>query len=93
MLGFLWMMMHAWWGNGGAVKVKGAKELCPGRQSGVEVRATEEVQSEFGLWEQEVPEVNGRIFVSAAKAGNKVVFKSADGMFSSVAVVDVVLCM
>jgi len=31
------------WGNGCVIEVKGAKELGPGRQPGIEARATEEV--------------------------------------------------
>jgi len=56
------------WYNGGAIEVKGAKELDPGRQPGVEVQAMEEVQSKFGLQDQVVPEVNGKTIVGTAEA-------------------------
>jgi len=44
----------AGWGNRCAIEVKGAIDVCPGRQLGV-VAATTEIEGEFGLWEQVVP--------------------------------------
>ncbi len=48
------------------------------------MRATQQVQGQLSLGEEVVPEVERKVFVGAAKAGNKMVFKGANGTFSSI---------
>jgi hypothetical protein len=45
------------WSNGGTIEIKVAIDLGPGREIGIDVRASHEVESEDGLWKQLAPEV------------------------------------
>ena len=56
---------------------------------GVEAGALKEIQGEFSLREEAIPQVNWKLFISAAKASNEMVFESANGTFCSIAMVDV----
>jgi hypothetical protein len=58
-----------------------AEELGPGGQLGVEPGTTKKVG------EETIPQVEGKVFVDAAKDGDEVVLESADGVFGSIAVV------
>jgi hypothetical protein len=61
-----------------------AVHLRPSGELGVDARATEKVEGKNSLWEEAIPEVEGEIRVSAAEAGNEVVFKGTNGALGSV---------
>ncbi len=51
----------------------------------VETRTAHQVQREFGLGEKLVPQVEWKVLVDAAQAGDEMIFERADGTFRSVA--------
>ncbi len=64
-------------------------DLGVGRQEGVGAGLAEQIEGDDGLREEAVLEVEREVAVSAAKAGDEVVFKRADGALGCVAMVDV----
>jgi hypothetical protein len=77
----------AWGRNRRAIEVVVAMHLGPGRQLWVEAGATHEVESEDGLWEQAVPQVEREVGVGAAQASNEVVLEGANGAFGRIGAV------
>ena len=73
------------WANGGDVKVEGDVEVFPDRHVRGKGGLAEEVQGEFGLQEELVPEEVGEGIGDAGKDGKEVSFKSVDGAFRYVA--------
>jgi len=47
-----------------------------------------EIQGQLGLREEAIPQVNWKLFVGTAKAGNEMVFESENGTFCSIAMMD-----
>jgi hypothetical protein len=45
------------WSDGGAIEVKVAIELGPGRELGIEAGAAQEIESEDGLRDEAIPQV------------------------------------
>lgn len=78
----------SWRGQRGAVVVECAMDLGIGGQLGVDAGATKEIQSHFGLGEQEVPQVEWKLFVEAAEDGDEVVLECPNGAFGAVSSVD-----
>jgi hypothetical protein len=74
--------------QGGAVEVKGAVNLGPRGKFWIDARTTEEVQGNLCLGEKTIPKVDWEVFIHAAEAGDKMIFKSADGPFCGVAAMD-----
>jgi hypothetical protein len=64
-------------------------DLGVGGQEGVDAGLAEQIEGDEGLREETVPEVEREVAVGAAKAGDEVIFKRADGTFGGVATVDV----
>ncbi len=50
--------------------------------------ATKEIQGQFSLREEVIPQVNWKLFVGAAEASNEMVFEHVNGTFRSIATVD-----
>jgi hypothetical protein len=48
------------------VKVKGAMEVRPGRQLGVEAGSAEKVEGDDSLFDETIPQVQGKVFFDAA---------------------------
>jgi hypothetical protein len=71
-----------------AVEVKLTVDLCPSGEFRVDARGTHEVEGEDGLRKEAVPEVERKIAVGAAEAGDEVVLERADGAFGGVGTVD-----
>jgi hypothetical protein len=71
-----------------AIEVIVAMHLGPGRQLWVDAGATQEVESEDGLWEQAVPQVEREVRIGAAQASDEVVLESADGAFGRIGAVN-----
>ena len=71
----------------GAVEVEMATNLCPSRQLWVGARATEQVESDFCLGQQTVPQVEWKIFVHTAQASNKMFLECANCALGRVATV------
>jgi len=75
-------------GNGGAIEIVMAIQLGPGGKFGIESGAAKEVQGEDGLWDKAIPQVEGKMFVDTAKAGDEMVFERPDGAFGGIATMD-----
>jgi hypothetical protein len=76
------------WAQGCAVEVKGTVDLGPSGKFGIDLRTTEEVQSDLCLGEEMIPKMNWEVFIHAAEAGNKMIFEGTDGPFCSIAAMD-----
>ena len=74
--------------NRGCVVVELAVEVFMGRKFGVHAGSPEEVECEFCLWDQFVPEVKGKLWVCCAKARDEVVLECADCAFCCIASMD-----
>ena len=87
-----WFLMYedlcAWRCKRCSVIVKGAMDLCIGREVGVDARASQEVQGDKGLRQQPVPKVQWEVFVSATETGNEVVLEGSDGSFGGIAAME-----
>ena len=77
------------WTNGSGVKVEGNVEVLPGRHVRGKGGLAEEVQGEFGLREELVPEEVGEGIGDAREDGKEVSFRSADGAFGYIAAMDI----
>ena len=77
------------WADGGCVEVKGDVEVFPVRHVRGKGGLAEEVQGEFGLQEELVPEEVGEGIGDAGKDGEEVGFKSAYGAFRYIAATDI----
>ena len=75
--------------NGGGVEVEGAVEVFPGRNVRGKGGLAEEVQGEFRLREELVPEEVGEGIGDTNEDGKELRFKSADGMFSNILAMDI----
>jgi hypothetical protein len=58
------------------VKVKGAIEELPCGDLRVECRLLQEIESEFSLWEEEIPKVWGKGWIHSGQDGKVVLEKS-----------------
>ncbi len=74
-----------WW----SIVVERTVDLGVGRQEVVDTGLAKQIEGDDGLREDAVPEIEREVAVSAAKAGDEVVFKRADGALGCVATVDV----
>ena len=61
-----------------------ATEAGVGGDGGVEVPGTEVVQGQLGVWEEEVPEVEGKMRVERGYDRNKMILKSSNMALSRV---------
>ncbi len=59
-------------------------DLGPCREFGIDSGAAKEVEGNFGLWDELVPEMYWEVFVDTAEARNEVVLKCADGPFRGI---------
>jgi len=75
-------------GNGSAIEIEVAMKLRPSRQAGVDAGPAQEIEREFSLGEQAVPEMHREVLVRAAEAGDEVVLEGADGTFGGIAAMD-----
>ena len=75
--------------NGGGVEVEGAVEVFPGRNVRGKGGLAEEVQGEFRLREELVPEEVGEGIGDTNEDGKELSFKIADGMFSNILAMDI----
>ena len=74
---------------GGGIKVKMAIVVFPGRNGKGDVGLAKEVQGEFCLGQQAVPEEVGKGIRDSRQNGEEVCFERADGTFSDVAAVNI----
>jgi hypothetical protein len=51
--------------RGGPIVIEDPVKLCPGRELGIEARASQQVQCNDDLREDAVPQVKGKVFVDA----------------------------
>jgi len=77
------------WSYGHAVEVKCTMDVCPGGEFWVASATTEEIEGQFHLGKQTVPQVEQEILVSAAEPSNEVIFKGANGTFGGIVLVHV----
>ena len=77
------------WTDGGGVEVEGAVEVLPGRHVRVKGGPAEEVQGEFRLQEELVPEEVGEGIRDAGEHRKEGIFKSADGTFSNIEAMEI----
>ena len=77
------------WSDGGGIKVEGAVEVFPGIYIRGKGGLVEEVQGEFGLREELVPEEVGELIGDAGEVRKEVRFKSVDGVFGYVVAMDI----
>ena len=77
------------WTNGGGVEVEGDFEVLPGRHFWGKGGMAEEVQCEFRLREDLVPEEVEEGIGDADEDGKEVSFRSAGDTFSDIAVMDI----
>ena len=75
--------------DGGDVEVEGVVEVFPGRHIRGKGGLAEEVQGEFRLREELVPEEVGEVIGDDSEDGKELRFKSADGMFSNILAMDI----
>jgi hypothetical protein len=78
----------AWWGQGCTIKIKETMELGVGRQLWIDSGPTQKIEGQDCLRQQAVPQMEGKVFVTTAKASDKMIFERADCTFSSIATVD-----
>ena len=78
----------AGWGKWRPVEVKLAVELCIGGEVGVDARGAEEIQGDYCLGNEFVPEVEWEGGIDRAKTSNEVVFEGLDGSFGFVSAVE-----
>ena len=71
------------------VEIKVAVELRPQGELWVEPGAAKQVQGDKRLGNEAIPEVQGEVFINAARTSDEMVLESSDGSFSRVAAVDV----
>jgi hypothetical protein len=74
--------------NGSTVEIEGAMDLGPCGELGIDSRAAKKIQREHGLGEKFVPELEWKIGVGAAEAGDEMVLESANGALGGVAAMD-----
>ena len=77
------------WDNGGVIKFEGAIGVFPGRHVRGKGGLAEEVQGEFRLREELVPQEVGERIGDAGKDGKEVGFEIADGAFGYVAAMEI----
>jgi hypothetical protein len=78
----------AGWRNGSMIEIVAAVELGIGGELGVDAGAAEEVESQQGLGQEAIPQVNGKFFVDATEPCNEVILEHADGPFRGVVTMD-----
>ena len=74
--------------HGGGVEVKRAVVVFPGRDGRCNIGLAKEVQGEFCLGQQTVPQEVGKVIRDSCQNGEEVCLERADGMFSDVAAVN-----
>ena len=77
------------WTGGGSVNVEGDVEVFPCRHVRGKGGLAEEVQGDFRLREELVPEEVGEGIGDTNEDGKELRFKSADGMFSNILAMDI----
>ena len=75
--------------HGGGVEVKRAVVVFPGRNARGNVGLEKEVQGEFCLGQQAVPQEVGKGIRDSCQNGDEVCLERADGTFSNVAAVNI----
>ena len=75
--------------HGGGVEVKRAVVVFPDRDGRYNVGLAKEVQGEFCLGQQAVPQEVGKGIRDSLQDGEEVCFERADGTFSDVAAVNI----
>ena len=75
-------------GQGCAVEIEEAVQLRPSGEVGIEAGTAQEVESEYGLGDKAIPQVQGEGFVDTAEASDEMILEGADGAFSGVATMD-----
>ena len=69
------------WADGGGIKVEGAIAVLSGRHIRVKGGLSNEIQGEFRLQEELVPQEVGEGIRDSGKDGKEVGFQSGDGAF------------
>ena len=77
------------WTGGGSVNVEGDAEVFPCRHVRGKGGLAEEVQGDFRLQEELVPEEVGEVIGDANKDGKEVRFKGVDGTFSDITAMNI----
>ena len=77
------------WTGGGSVNVEGDAEVFPCRHVRGKGGLAEEVQGDFRLREELVPEEVGEVIGDASEDGKEVRFKGVDVTFSDIAAMDI----
>ena len=75
--------------HGGGIEVKMSVVVFPGRNGRGDVGLAKEVQGEFCLGQQAVPQEVGKGITYSHQNGEEVCFECADGTFSDVAAVNI----
>ena len=88
-----WLVMYydrsAHGSHGGGVEVKRAVVVFPGRDGRFNVGLAKEVQGEFCLGQQAVPQEVGKDIRDSRQNGEELCLERADGTFSDVAAVNI----
>ena len=77
------------WTDGGGVEFEGVVEVVPIRHVWGKGGLEEEVQGDFGFWEELVPEEVGQGIGGDGEDGKHVSFKTLDGAFGYIAAMDI----
>jgi hypothetical protein len=73
------------WCEGGPIVIEDPVKLRPGRELGIEARASQEVQRNDSLREDAVPQVKGKVFVDATQSSDKMILERPNCTLGSVA--------
>jgi hypothetical protein len=79
---------HSWRSERCAIVVENSVELGVCGELGVDAALLEEVEGDFGLWEEMAPSVEGERRVDGRKAGDEVIFEGLYLSFRGVAAMD-----
>jgi hypothetical protein len=74
--------------DGVGVVIEGAVEMFPGRDGWIDCRLAEQVESEFNLSKEQIPEVAGEISGKTRDDGKEVGLEGLYGMFGGIAAMD-----
>jgi hypothetical protein len=58
-------------GKRGTIEIQSAMDLGIGRKGRIDARAAQKIERELGLFNESIPEVEGKVLVNAAEAGDK----------------------
>jgi hypothetical protein len=75
--------------KGGGIEIELAEDLGVAREFWVDSRGPKQVESDDGLGDEATPQMERKVFVGAAEAGDEVFFERSDGPFGGVGAMDV----